>query len=251
MIEVTIPESDFIILGGSSRGFAKKALVGNQWYKVSAGAFNAQAEVVASRLASYTNLSGFVAYEMCRVNGEYATVSGDYIHGRRFETLKGLHARVTGTPIESVTQHLSGADLLKYTHKFILSELGYDMLPALSMLLQFDALVLNEDRHFNNIVFVLNEAGNWEMSPAFDFDCALFSCVEDLSRLAEYSRPALPFCGTHKEQLELMHSFSNVKLKLEPFDIEDITKGIWDETHQIGKSEITGYLKEVLADGAV
>ena len=251
MTEVTIPESDFILLGGSSRGFAKKALVGNQWYKVSAGAFNAQAEVVASRLASYTNLTDFVTYEMCRVNSEYATVSDDFICGRRHETLKGLHARVTGTPIESVSQHLSGVDLLKYTHKFILSELGYDMLPSLSLLLQFDALVLNEDRHFNNIIFVLNEAGNWEMSPAFDFDCALFSCVEDLGRLAEYSRPALPFCGTHKEQLELMYSVSDVKLTIDPFDIEEITKDIWDETHQIGKREIIGYLREVLSDGTV
>ena len=250
MMEITIPENDFIILGGSSRGYAKKALVGDKWYKVSAGAFNAQAEVIASRLAAYTNLTGFIKYEMCLVNGEYATISKDYICGRRYETLKGLHARVTGSPIESVTQHLSGADLLYYTRKLILAELGYDMIPALSMLLQFDALVLNEDRHFNNILFI-QDKGKWELSPAFDFDCALFSCVEDLDRLESYTSPALPYCGTHKEQLELMYSVSDVRLEMKVFDLEEIISGVWEEKHQIGKLEITEYLKRVLADGTI
>jgi hypothetical protein len=66
--EIVIPESDFIILGGSSRGYAKKAPIGDLWYKVSAGAFNAQAEVIASRLAAYTNLTNFVKYEICLVD---------------------------------------------------------------------------------------------------------------------------------------------------------------------------------------
>ncbi|MCL2813267.1 MAG: hypothetical protein FWD23_01570 [Oscillospiraceae bacterium] len=220
------------------------------WYKVSAGTFNAQAEVVASRLAAYTTLDGFVGYEMCIVNGEYATMSKDYICGRRYETLKGLHARVTGTPIESVTQYLSGYDLLQYTRKLILAELGYDMIPALSMLLQFDALVLNEDRHFNNILFV-NEDSKWELAPAFDFDCALFSCVENLDNLKEYRQPALPYCGTHKEQLELMYSVSDMRLTFKPFDVEKITDGVWEEKHRIGKTEITEYLKGVKIDGTI
>lgn len=250
MVVVTIPENEFVLLGGSSRGYAKKARIGDTWYKVSAGTFNAQAEVTASRLAAYTNLGSFVSYEMCIVNGEYATMSKDYISGRRYETLKGLHARVTGTPIESITQHLSGYDLLQYTQKLILSELGYDMIPAISMLLQFDALILNEDRHFNNILFV-NENDKWELAPAFDFDCALFSCVENLDNLKEYRQPALPYCGTHKEQLELMYSVSDARLKFNSFNVEKIIDGIWEEKHQIGKREVTEYLKGVSDDGAI
>jgi len=250
MNAITIPENEFVLLGGSSRGYAKKARIGDTWYKVSAGAFNAQAEVVASRLAAYTNLSSFASYEMCVVNGEYATASKDYICGRRYETLKGLHARVTGTPIESVAQHLSGCDLLQYTRKLILAELGYDMIPEVSMLLQFDALVLNEDRHFNNILFVGGN-GKWELAPAFDFDCSLFSCVENLDNLKRYRQPALPYCGTHKEQLELMYSVSGVRLELKAFNVEKIIEGVWEEKHQIGKREITEYLKGLENYGAV
>ena len=124
MNEIIIPEDKFIILGGSSRGYAKKAPIGDLWYKVTAGAFNAHAEVVASRLAAHTNLSGFVSYEMCLVNGEYATVS-------------------------------------------------------------------------------------------------------------------------NKEQLELMYSVSDARLTLKPFDTEALTKDVWQDKHQIGKKEITKYLKGV------
>jgi len=250
MKEIIILEKEFIILGGSSRGYAKKAPIGGMWYKVSAGAFNAHAEVIASRLAQYTNLGNFVSYEMCTVNGEYATVSRDYICGRRFETFKSLHAKTTGTPIESITQYLTGSELLRYTRKLVMTELGYDMLLDLSMLLQFDALVLNEDRHFNNILFIY-ENGKWGMAPAFDFDCSLFSCVEDLDNLKEYNQPALPYCGTHKEQLELIRAVSDARLTLKPFNVENLVEGVWDEKHQIGKHEILEYLKGLSSDGTI
>ena len=133
MLNITIPEKNFITSGGSSRGYAKKAFVSGKWYKVSAGAFNAQAEGVASRIAEHTNVGDCVSYEMCIINGEYGTVSVDFICGRRYETLKSLHAKTTGSPIESVTQYLAGADLLKYTRSFIKSELKYDMLLKLSI----------------------------------------------------------------------------------------------------------------------
>ena len=75
--------------------------------------------------------------------------------------------------------------------------------------------------------------------------------MEDLDRLEEYKSPALPYCGTHKEQLELMHSISDVRLVLYPFVVEEVISGVWDETHQIGKREITAYLNGVLRDGAI
>jgi transposase-like protein len=240
-------EENLVILGGMSRGYTAKALYNNEWYKLSAGAFNAQAEVVASRVAKHTNINEFVPYKMCIVNNdEYATVSNDFTSGRRSLTLKNLHSRVIGTSIESVAQSMSGAELLEYTCKLVESELHYNMLPKLSLLLQFDALVLNEDRHFDNILFVLVN-GKWQLAPAFDFDRALFSCVEDLDNLNKYECPSKPYCSTHKEQVELMHTVSKERLKVEPFDVEQVIEGVWEDKHQIGKKEITNYLKEVSA----
>ena len=87
------------------------------------------------------------------------------------------------------------------------------------------------------------------MAPAFDFDCSLYSCVEDLDNLIGYKCPALPYCSKHKEQLDLIYSVSDVRLKLSPFDINKIMDNIWEEKHQIGKHEIKKYLESVLING--
>jgi hypothetical protein len=249
-----IPDKRFeSSVGGSSRGYAKKARAGGSWFKLSAGAFNAQAEAVASRLARYTNVGECVDYVMCDVNGEYATRSQDFLTGAVFETVKSLHAKVTGTPIESVSEALSGDSLFRYVANIVKRGIGFDLLEPvrfrkLSLLLQFDALVLNEDRHFGNILFV-KRAGGWDLAPAFDFDCSLFSCVEDLSEVSDYRRPSLPFYRTHDEQLRWLQSLSDDRLVLRAFNVEDLTRGVWDFKHAIGKREVTRYLQTFQESG--
>jgi hypothetical protein len=245
-----IPDTHFVSLsGGSSRGYAKKAKVDGIWYKVSAGAFNAQAEVVASRLAKYTNISEYAEYDMCVVNGDYATMSKDFLAGLEDETVKSLHAIVTGAPIEPMLEKLTGNELFRYVREIVHRGIGLDIstpevFRKLSLLLQFDALVLNEDRHFNNIKFV-NNGGAWDLSIAFDFDCSLFSCIEDLSTCADYAQPSLPFYLTHPEQLEWLYSMSNDRLILQPFTVSELTDGVWEKRHQIGKREVEEYLAGV------
>jgi len=247
--KLLINDSRFIDTdGGSSRGYTKKALVDGLWYKLTAGAFNAQAEVVASRLAKYTNIGDCVQYEMCTVNGEYATESKDFLSGTASETVKSLHAKVTGSPIEPMLEYLKGDQLFTYVSDIVNRGINLDLtapdnFEKLSLLLQFDALVLNEDRHFNNIKFLCDKDGIWRFAPAFDFDCALFSCVEDLENLQNYDKPSLPFYPTHTKQLDWLYSKSNVRLTLRPFNVDDITRGVWDEQHQIGKREVEEYLK--------
>ena len=252
---VAIADEEFTSnTGGSSRGYAGKARIGNVWYKISAGSFNAQAEVVASRLAKYTNVGECVEYEMCVVNGKYATMSNDFLSGMENETVKSLHAKVTGAPIEPMLEHLTGASLFKYVSSVVKAGIGLELsAPAvfsrLSLLLQFDALVLNEDRHFNNIKFV-KRAGGWELAPAFDFDCSLFSCVEDLSRLEQYPQPSQPFFTRHPEQLDWLYSMSGDRLTISGCRVGDLTDGVWEESHRIGKREIEDYLALVLERAA-
>jgi hypothetical protein len=240
--------------GGSSRGYAKKVKVGDIWYKVSAGAFNAQAEVVASRLAKYTNVGKAVEYEMCLVNGCYATMSGDFLRGRESETVKSLHAKVTGEPIEPMLETMQGERLFEYVKNIVLRGIGLDMTETdifrqLSLLLRFDALVMNDDRHFNNVKFVYS-AGKWELTPAYDFDCSFFSCAEDLGNLSYENARAKPFFDTHEEQLKWLNTMSEDRLEVRMFDVNELTKGAWEDKHQIGKKEVEGYLRYVLENKA-
>ena len=255
MRSLEISDKDFTSgNGGSSRGYTAKARIDDYWYKISAGAFNAQAEVVASRLAKHTNLGDCVEYEMCVVNGKYATMSKDFLEGMENETVKSLHAKVTGAPIEPMLENLSGNELFIYVTNIVKIGIGIDIAePAifkkLSLLLQFDALILNEDRHFNNLKFI-KKSGKWDMAPAFDFDCSLFSCVEDLALIPEYRQPALPFFPTHQEQLDWLYSLSGDRLVVEPFIVDDLIMGIWEERYQIGRKEIRDYLASITIPGA-
>jgi len=250
MRSIVIDNEDFTSNnGGSSRGYTAKAKIGNIWYKVSAGSFNAQAEVVASRLAGHTNVGECVKYEMCKVNGKYATASNDFLAGLENETVKSLHAKVTGAPIEPMLEQLSGNDLFKYVSSIVKTAIGLDLSePAffrkLSLLLQFDALVLNEDRHFNNIKFVKRTWG-WELAPAFDFDCSFFSCVEDLGCLDQYPQPSQPFFTRHSEQLDWLYSMSDDRLTIDSFRVSSLTGGVWEESHRVGKREVEAYLASV------
>ena len=248
---IDIPEKHFVYYqGGSSKGYAKKVLHEGYWYKLSAGTFNAQAEVVASRLAKYTNIGASVKYEMCVVNGEYATKSKDFISNMRYETVKGMYAKVYGKSIDGLIQEVSGIPLLMCVRETVLKYIGLDIMASptldrLCLLLMFDALVLNDDRHFNNIKFIQTSTGTWELAPAFDFDCSLYSCVEDLDSLEEYSKPSQPFFPTHSEQVELVHSLSKIRLNVSPFNVDMLLEGVWDDKHEIGKKEIKDYLVKV------
>jgi hypothetical protein len=248
-MEILIPEKEFVYMSGSSKGYAKKACVGGKWYKVSAGAFNAQAEVVASRLAAYTNLPSYVKYDLCKINGEWGTVSDDFIGGRRYETVKGLHIKTTMSPIEEVMETVTGRDLFNYVNKMVLDNLGLDFTQGLNLLLRFDALILNEDRHFRNIKFIETEPNKWEMVKPFDFDCSFYSCVEDLETVSEYKDISQPFFGTHAEQLKFMSEKSEEKLTLKPFNPDELIAGVWTDSYDIGKKEVLSYLETIKQGG--
>ena len=251
MKNITITEREFLSSNnGSSKGYAKKVRIGGVWYKVSAGAFNAQAEVVAARLAGYTNVGDCVRYEMCTVNGDYASMSEDFLVGvEDAVTVKGLHLEVIGTAIEPEIADLNGQDRFTYVNDIVRRARGFSLTEPpvfrqLSLLLQFDALVLNEDRHFNNVKFV-KKNGAWGMAAAFDFDCSLYSCLDDLGGVAGYLKPSLPFYLSHDEQLEWLYSMSDDRLAVHPFDVGEVTRGVWDERHTIGKREVEAYLADV------
>jgi hypothetical protein len=244
--EVQIPEEYFITgIGGSSKGYAKKAFYQGKCYKVSAGTFNAQAEVLASRLAEYTSLPSYINYSMCKINGEWGTVSDDFIKGRNHETVKSLHAKLLVSPIEDIESRLSGEALFRYVQKFVLDNLKLDITEGLNLMLRFDSIILNEDRHFRNIEFIENENGLWEMAPPFDFDCSFFSQVEDWGEIASYARKSQPFFQTHTEQIEFMKTVSDKKLILKPFMPEKLAEGIWSFDYQLGKAEVLEYLQTI------
>ena len=244
--EIKIPEHYFITgFGGSTKGYSKKAFYQDKWYKVSAGTFNAQAEVIASRLAKHTSLTKYIVYNICKVNGEWGTMSDDFIKNRRRETIKSLHAKLLQSPIEDIESQITGKDLFNYIRKFIQDSLNLDITEDVNLMLRFDAIILNEDRHFRNFEFVEIAENKWEMIPPFDFDCSFFSQVEDWNEIKTYKPKSQPFFTTHKEQIKFMNTLSDKRLILSPFNPSEIVKNVWDDAYQLGKPEILFYLESI------
>lgn len=247
-------ESELKLKGHSSRGYAEKYSCNGYWYKVSAGAFNAQAEVIASRLIKYTNIVNAVHYTICKVNGKYATRSKDFTGSKQLETIGSLYLKQTGSLIETATGNMTAMQLVKVATVTVNKATGIpeqQIRDYLSLMVQFDAFVLNEDRHFYNIG-VLRGRNGWHMAPIFDFDCCLFSCLEDLSdeSIEKYEKSggmSLPFANNHIEQVRLISGISKAKLQMRKYNVHDIIRGVWDKDHMIGKRVIERYLKSVLS----
>ena len=79
----------------------------------------------------------------------------------------------------------------------------------LTRMLAFDALILNEDRHTNNLLFLYNfKLNTWELAPLFDHGLSLLSDVKDDPlgidiEILKRKVKAKPFNTNFKKQLAL------------------------------------------------
>ena len=72
------------------------------------------------------------------------------------------------------------AERINYIKEFLYDTLEYDCSEYLSQILSLDALLLNPDRHFNNLGIVINnQTGKCRTAPIFDNGAALLSNYRD------------------------------------------------------------------------
>ena len=236
----------------SSKGYARKYVKDGYWYKQTAGAFNAQVEVICARLLTKMKIKPFVCYSLCRVNENFATRSFDFRQGNTFVTLNDLYLLHSGISLFKAYGDLRSRDA-EFQYKAAMEIIRFieglgvpGFKEWLSLLLQFDALVLNEDRHWNNIGFLVHLDGSIECGPFFDFDCALFSTLEDLDRIGEYAdaAPCHPFFAKHSDQLEFAYGISDMLLPVVNFQEAELISDLWDSAFDIGKKEAVWYLRK-------
>lgn len=102
----------------------------------------------------------------------------------------------------------------------------------LRLMLLFDALIGNEDRHLNNIDLIFDGSPKYRMAPIYDCGASLLSWVPDSEILCK-SQPyrydkAKPFRTNHKAQLNLIKATQLVD-RFRSVHIDDILSCINDE----------------------
>lgn len=140
--------------------------------------YEAMAEVLVSVLARYTKGITCLDYVLLpTIDGRGVCASPIYTDSLCMEFVSfwdiiTKSGRITELPL-AVKNH--GEDLLNKVIQIISEETGMDMSKYIHKMLMWDALILNTDRHYNNMAVRRNNTGQYTVMPFYDHGLALLS----------------------------------------------------------------------------
>ena len=206
----------------SSKGNQEKWLDNALWYKADQFGYEALSEVVTSKILEHSNVERetpftFVRYNMekVRIHGveRTACVSKNFLkNGASIITLSTLLSKELSVPLKNKLESLNSNKkrlqfLVDATKEYTgLSEFD----KYLTLLFEIDFLILNDDRHLNNIA-VIEEKGKFSYCPIFDSGAGLLSNMQfyrsDIAPSALIKIPvASPFHMTFNREIKTMRS---------------------------------------------
>lgn len=217
MESIHIPADALWIISTSSKGDQSKWRVGNKWVKQNTRGYEGLAEVLASLVLAHSTLEekDYVKYYPCEiVLPEGDTSIGCYSHDFRGKlqevTLERLfEANFTSTDPILNDKSLSTVEKFEQIMQQVQVFTGLDVRDDIARLLAFDALILNEDRHTNNILFLYNPVEkSWQLAPIFDNGLSLLSDEKDYApgkplTILKRKVKAKPFNSSFSKQLAL------------------------------------------------
>ena len=220
--------SDQKIAETSSKGNQEKWMEQDRWYKLDQFGYEALAEVMTSQLLEYSTIEkdtpfSFVRYRMERlqVHGRERTgcSSVNFLPSNcSVITLSRLFKQYLGRSIaEYLGQLSSDKKRMMYLSETTAELTGLSAFPQyLTLLFEIDALVLNDDRHLNNIAIIRSSDG-FHYCPIFDQGAGLLSNVMygamDIAPGALIkSAKARPFRTTFNRQVKTMEGLYGKQL---------------------------------------
>ena len=225
--------SDQKIAETSSKGNQEKWLDGSIWYKLDQFGYEALAEVFTAQLLEYSNIEAafpftFVRYRMERllVHGrERAGCSSQNFlrEGESIVTLARLFQQYTGKSLsETLSRMTSDKKRMAYLAEETANITSLSLFPQyLTLLFEIDGLLLNDDRHLNNIA-VISKNGSFGYCPIFDQGAGLLSNVmynsfEIIPKSLISQAKARPFQTTFNRQIHTMESLYGNQLEIPDF----------------------------------
>lgn len=242
----------------SSKGNQQKWFVNAYWYKADHMGYEALCEVVISKLLQKSNVEDFVIYHPTKIEFNDRTFNGCYsknFKGKN-ESIVTLERMSKNWLANSMAKELlkydTPEDKIQHTVDFIEKVTKLKNVGAyISMMLELDAFFLNEDRHTNNIAFILNDETNeYRFCPYFDFGLSLLAdTTEDYPMGLDIYKgikriKAKPFHNDFDTQMEAATKLYGDRLKLS-FTNADI-ENAFDEIKEYYPAEIITRAKNLL-----
>ncbi len=164
---------DYIIdISGTSDGAQDKYKKDGIWYKIDGKKQEGFNEELVSRILSCSNMSEdqFVKYEQIFINGQPGCCSPDFNKsGEEDISIYRLYANTHGGDIARLLATMDMDDAMEFTMNFVKEQTGLDIREYLANVLALDQLILNTDRHMNNLC-IIHDAINNKYRPAPIFD---------------------------------------------------------------------------------
>ena len=217
----------------SSKGNQEKWLDHEKWYKLDQFGYEALAETFTSMLLEYSNIEKetpfcFVRYYMEKllVHGRERTgcSSENFLNpGESIITLGHLFKQHLGSSVAEVLSRLpSDKKRMIYLAEATKDITGLDRFPQyLTLLFEIDALVLNDDRHLNNIA-VISKRDTFDYCPIFDqgagfLSNVMYSPMDIVPKSLISSAQARPFNTTFNRQIKTMQNLYGKQLDIPKF----------------------------------
>lgn len=178
MRDYRLSPAALVMVQGSSKGTQPKYYEDGYWYKVNHVGYEGLAECLASTILRHTNVNNYVEYEQCMVNGRSGCRSKNFIQGNEsFISFQRLYELHTGENLQNDIRIIpEPGGRIRYVVDFIFDHTGLDCSEYLSQILTLDMLILNTDRHFNNLGIIVDaETGICSAAPIFDNGNSLLS----------------------------------------------------------------------------
>lgn len=242
----------------TSKGNQLKWFVDGKWYKSDYMGYEGLCEAVTSELLKKSNIADFVSYRPVKIQFDGETRNGCVCDNFRKKdesiiTLERLsRSWLSCSFAEKLTEYHDVKDKIKRTVDFISSVTKLENVGEyLTVMLEIDAFFLNEDRHTNNIAFILDDkSGKYKYCPYFDLGLSLLADTTsdypmgaDIYKLIS-SVKAKPFDRDFDVQLDAVQELYGDKLRFS-FTNADIEKTV-DMLEEFYDEKIRDRVKEIL-----
>lgn len=222
----------------SSKGNQLKWFDQGTWYKADYLGYEGLSEYVVSQLLKKTNVPEFADYQLKKIQYQGKIYNGcaseNFLQdGAELITLEKLFRKFKGIDLAKEIAGWETSKKIQFVVEGVeqltgLTEFG----KYLTMILELDAIFLNEDRHMHNIAVIYDRDNTFKYCPVFDNGSALFSdtiisyglnvSLDECYATIE----AKPFSISFDEQMDAAENLYGVPLKcwFSANDAEDILK---------------------------
>lgn len=224
-----------------SKGNQLKLSVDDKWYKGDYLGYEGASEYLASEILKQSNISDFVPYELIQFTFQDKPFMGcvspaiQNAHPKaEIITLDNFFLRTTGKTIEKQTEGKGISEKIEYIVNNVEKLTGIKNFGQhLSTLFEFDAFILNEDRHYNNIAILEEDDGTrYSLCPIFDNGAGFLSDTRNDYPLSEpvpkiiLKVKAKPITKDFVKQVEAVESLYGSYLKLYPLNLTEAFENI-------------------------